>query len=262
MSVPTQHESGRLGPAGKETHEMSIEVEPRPQARGGAHRRRRGDHPFAVGAARRALDVAVASVLLVLAVPLLLLVALLVVLDDGRPVLYRQVRVGEDEVPFRLLKLRTMRTADPGSAGCEVTAEGDPRITRVGRLLRRGSLDELPQLWHVLRGQMTLVGPRPESVGLALRYPQQCRFVLNARPGLTGPAQLAYRERAAVPPPGWTDAEAWYLTVLVPLRAAADLEFLARPTVWRAVRYMLLTACFLAGLVDPQRPVSPPQPLG
>ena len=256
MSVPTQHESGRLGPAGKETHEMSIEVEPLPQARGGAHRRRRGDHPFAVGAARRALDVAVASVLLVLAVPLLLLVALLVVLDDGRPVLYRQVRVGEDGVPFRLLKLRTMRTADPGSAGCEVTAEGDPRITRVGRLLRRGSLDELPQLWHVLRGQMTLVGPRPESLPLAERYPASCRAVLRARPGLTGPAQLRFRERSAVPPEGWGDVEEWYLSVMVPLRVQADLDYLQSPTLRATVHHMWVTALFTVGLVDVQAPAA------
>lgn len=216
------------------------------------------DVSLQVRPARRALDVMVALVLLVVTLPVMLVVACLVLLLEGRPVLFTQERVGENGRPFLLYKFRSMRKAD----GPGVTAEHDVRVTRIGALLRRTSLDELPQLWHVLRGQMTLVGPRPESVGLALRYPQQCRFVLNARPGLTGPAQLAYRERAAVPPPGWTDAEAWYLTVLVPLRAAADLEFLARPTVWRAVRYMLLTACFLAGLVDPQRPVSPPQPLG
>ena len=190
--------------------------------------------------------------------PVMLVVACLVLLLEGRPVLFTQERVGENGLPFLLYKFRSMRTAD----GPGVTAAHDVRVTRIGAVLRRTSLDELPQLWHVLRGQMTLVGPRPESVGLAMRYPQQCRFVLNARPGLTGPAQLAYRERAAVPPPGWTDGEAWYLTKLVPLRAAADLEFLARPTVWRAVRYMLLTAGFLLGVVDPQRPVSPSRPLG
>jgi lipopolysaccharide/colanic/teichoic acid biosynthesis glycosyltransferase len=216
------------------------------------------DMHLRVRPARRALDVTVALVLLVVTLPVMLVVACLVLLLEGRPVLFTQERVGENAVPFLLYKFRSMRTAD----GPGVTAEHDVRVTRIGALLRRTSLDELPQLWHVLRGQMTLVGPRPESVGLAQRYPQESRFVLNARPGLTGPAQLAYRERAAVPPPGWTDVEAWYLTVLVPLRAAADLEFLARPTPGRALRYMLLTACFLAGVVDPQRPVSPPRSLG
>ena len=209
-----------------------------------------------VKGARRAVDVSVALVLLVLTLPVMLVVAGMVLLLEGRPVLFRQERIGEKGLPFLLYKFRSMSTSD----GPGVTAAHDLRITRLGAVLRRSSLDELPQLWHVLRGQMTLVGPRPESVDLALRYPEQYRFVLDARPGLTGPAQLAYRERAAVPPPGWTEPEAWYLSVLVPLRASADLEFLARPTVWRTARYMLLTAGFLLGVVDPQRPVSPTPP--
>ncbi len=214
------------------------------------------DGSLQVKGARRALDITVALVLLIVTLPVMLVVAGLVLLLEGRPVLFTQERVGENELPFRLYKFRSMRTTE----GPGVTAAHDVRVTRLGAVLRRTSVDELPQLWHVLRGQMTLVGPRPESVELALRYPEQCRFVLHARPGLTGPAQLAYRERAAVPPPGWNEPEAWYLSVLVPLRAAADLEFLTRPTVWRAVRCMLLTAGFLLGVVDLQRPVSATPP--
>ena len=121
-------------------------------------------------------------------------------------------------------------------------------------MLRRTSVDELPQLLHVLRGQMTLVGPRPESVDLARRYPASCRPVLSARPGLTGPAQLAYRERCAVPPSDW-DVESWYLQVLVPLRAQADLEYLCRPTLRHTVRYLLRTAAFVLGVRDYERTV-------
>jgi lipopolysaccharide/colanic/teichoic acid biosynthesis glycosyltransferase len=216
------------------------------------------DGTFAVSRARRVLDVVVAGLLLLVTAPLLLLVALLLVLDDGRPVLYRQVRVGEHGVPFRLLKLRSMRTSRPGTEpGAGVTAEGDPRITRLGRILRRTSIDELPQLWHVLRGQMTLVGPRPESLMLAQRYPDSCRHVLSARPGLTGPAQLRYRERSAVPPEGWGDVEEWYLTVVVPVRVEADLEFLRRPTLWATVSSLCTTAMFVIGLVDVQASVTP-----
>jgi lipopolysaccharide/colanic/teichoic acid biosynthesis glycosyltransferase len=216
--------------------------------------------PFPISAGRRVLDVVVAAVLLLLVAPVLLLAALALVLDDGRPVLYRQVRLGEGGRPFRLLKLRSMRT---DRAGAEVTAEGDPRITRVGRILRRTCLDEVPQLWHVLRGEMTLVGPRPESAALAARYPERCRPVLLARPGLTGPAQLRYRERSAVPPAGWDDLERWYLDVLVPLRVQADLEFLARPTLWATVRSMWVTAMFVVGLVDVQaEPVDQPAAAG
>ena len=211
---------------------------------------------FPVGTTRRLLDVVVSALLLVLASPVLLVVAVLIAVDDGLPVLYRQVRVGERGDTFRLLKLRSMRTEQEGAA---VTAEGDPRITRVGKVLRRTALDELPQLWHVLCGQMTLVGPRPESLALAQRYAPAHRRVLAARPGLTGPAQLRFRERSAVPPSG-ADAvgvEEWYLRVLVPQRVRADLEYLEHPTLRATLRWLAVTGLFVVGLVDVQEPPTP-----
>jgi lipopolysaccharide/colanic/teichoic acid biosynthesis glycosyltransferase len=212
---------------------------------------------FRIGTGRRAVDVAVGAVLVVLTAPLVLVAALLILLTDGRPVLFRQERVGEDGVPFRLTKLRTMRAAPLGAGSAEVTATGDPRITRVGAALRRTSIDELPQLWHVLSGRMTLVGPRPESVTLAARYPESCRPVLLARPGLTGPAQLRYREASAVPPAGWSDVEGWYLERVVPLRVAADLEYLRNPTVAATLRVLVVTALFVVGLADVQAAAEP-----
>ncbi len=209
---------------------------------------------YGVAPARRLVDLSVGLTLLLVALPIIALAAGLVLLLDGRPVFFAQDRVGQDGRPFRLYKLRSMSI---GGSGPDVTAAHDPRVTRIGGLLRRTSIDELPQLWHVVRGDMTLVGPRPETVALAARYPAACRFLLRVRPGLTGPAQLAYREHAAVPPPGWQDAESWYLSVLVPLRAAADLEFLRRPTVWQVGRYLLKTAAFVAGAIDTERPVGP-----
>jgi lipopolysaccharide/colanic/teichoic acid biosynthesis glycosyltransferase len=205
-----------------------------------------------VSAARRLLDVVLGSLLLVLAAPLLVVAAVLILATSGRPVFFRQVRIGENGRPFVLCKLRTMRSSQSGP---DVTAASDARITRVGAFLRRTSIDELPQLWHVVRGQMTLVGPRPETVGLAERYPAGCRSVLQARPGLTGPTQLRYRERSAVPQDGRTDVESWYLDVLVPLRVAADREYLEQPTIRHTVYYLLLTALFVVGLADVQRPV-------
>jgi lipopolysaccharide/colanic/teichoic acid biosynthesis glycosyltransferase len=203
---------------------------------------------FRVGHTRRALDVLCSGLLLLLTLPVLLLAALMVRATDGGPAFYRQLRVGEGGRSFMLLKLRTMSTRGSGPA---VTAAGDARITGVGRILRGTSIDELPQLWHVFRGEMTLVGPRPESLALAAHYPESCRFVLTARPGLTGPAQLRYRERSAVPPvgwgAGWGDVEAWYLQRLVPLRVEADLEYLTRPTAWQTVRYLWRTALFVVG---------------
>ncbi|MFG1911999.1 sugar transferase [Kribbella sp. NPDC048928] len=206
-----------------------------------------------IGPARRLLDILAGGVLLILAAPLLVLVAVLIVVSDGRPVLFRQSRVGQNGRTFTLYKFRSMRLSAPGP---EVTATSDARITRIGGFLRRTAIDELPQLWHVLRGQMTLVGPRPESSALAAGYPSSCRAVLQARPGLTGPAQLRYRERSAVPPNGQTDVERWYLEVLVPLRVAADREYLDRPTILRTLYYVLVTALFVVGLADLQQPVS------
>ena len=209
-------------------------------------------HVATISPARRLLDVLVGGLLLILASPLLAVVAVLLLVTSGRPVLFRQSRVGESGRPFTLYKFRTMRLL---ASGPEITAATDARITRIGGFLRRTAIDELPQLWHVLRGQMTLVGPRPESAALAAGYPEACRPVLQARPGLTGPAQLRYRERSAVPPNGRTDVERWYLEVLVPLRVAADREYLDRPTVRRTLYYLLVTALFVVGLADLQQPV-------
>lgn len=199
-----------------------------------------------VSTARRMLDIVLATLLLVVAAPVIVLAALAILVTDGRPVTFTQTRVGEQGRPFPLHKLRTMRA---GGGGPEVTTVDDPRVTRVGALLRRTSVDELPQLWDVLVGRMTFVGPRPETVALAGRYPGSCRFVLLARPGLTGPTQLTYRERSATPPPGW-DAEEWYVERLVPLRVGSDLEFLEQPTLGRTLRYLGLTALLVLGLTD------------
>ncbi len=206
-----------------------------------------------VGVARRLLDVVAGGLLLLVVLPLLAIVATLVLLTSGRPVFFRQSRVGGNGGPFSLCKFRTMRVV---ASGPEVTATADARITRLGVYLRRTGIDELPQLWHVVRGQMTLVGPRPESVALADRYPNEYRSVLQARPGLTGPAQLRYRERSAVPPEGRTDVEGWYLDVLVPLRVAADREYLDRPTIRHTLYYIVVTALFVVGLADLQQEVS------
>jgi lipopolysaccharide/colanic/teichoic acid biosynthesis glycosyltransferase len=244
---------------------MSVSTRPRSSAR---HilRTRRGRAPrvtprkpapattaaCGIDPARRALDVVVAAVLLLLVSPFIAVIVGLILLTSGRPVFFRQSRVGENGSRFILYKLRTMKVV---ASGPEITAHADARITRLGSFLRRTAIDELPQLWHVLRGQMTLVGPRPESDALARRYPSACQAVLLARPGLTGPAQLYYRERSAVPPADWPDVESYYLEVLVPLRVAADREYLDHPTLRRTLRYLFLTALFVTGLADLQRPV-------
>ncbi|MFE3031428.1 sugar transferase [Streptomyces canus] len=171
-----------------------------------------------------------------------MLLAVLVRVTSGPRVLFRQPRIGAGEVEFTLYKFRSMRE---GGAGPGVTTGADPRVTRTGRLLRRLSLDELPQLWNVLRGDMTLVGPRPEVPELARRYPREHRWVFRHRPGLTGPCQLRSRTYAAQLD-GRPDPEDYYLRVLVPQRIALDREFLAHATTWAVLRYVGRTLLYVA----------------
>ena len=163
---------------------------------------------------KRSLDVVLAVLGLLLTLPLLLLAALATLVDSGRPVLFRQTRGGERARPFQMLKFRTMvRDAEallPELVPFEQLDEpmfklkADPRVTRVGRLLRRTSIDELPQLVNVLRGEMSIVGPRPEQLDLVERYAPEHQFRLQVRPGITGPMQvygrgeLTFDERLAV----------------------------------------------------------------
>src|SRR5918912_1940548 len=171
----------------------------------------------------RALDLLLAALLLALASPLLALAALLVRLESRGPVLYRQRRVGKDGEPFELLKLRTMVPgAESMGAGIYVV-EGDPRITRVGRLLRRFSLDELPNLVNVLKGDMALVGPRPTIQEQVDRYTQRQRRRLEVKPGITGWAQV--NGRVSLPWPERIELDVWYVEHR---SLRLDLEILAR----------------------------------
>ena len=158
---------------------------------------------------RRAVDIAGAAFGLIVTSPLLLLGALAVKLEDRGPVLYRQLRVGKDGEDFELLKLRTMIVgAESIGAGYAVSA-GDARITRSGRVLRKLSVDELPQLWNVLRGEMSLIGPRPTLRYQVARYtPRQARR-LEVKPGITGWAQV--HGRAALPWDERIELDVWYV---------------------------------------------------
>jgi lipopolysaccharide/colanic/teichoic acid biosynthesis glycosyltransferase len=174
-------------------------------------------------ALNRAADVAVAGAGLVLASPLLGVAAFAIKLEDGGPVLYRQLRVGQGGRDFELLKLRTMVVgAERQGAGWAVDAR-DPRITRVGRVLRRLSLDELPQLWNVVRGDMSVIGPRPTLRYQVEQYTERQRRRLEVRPGITGWAQV--QGRAALPWDERIELDVWYVEHRSPL---VDLRILAR----------------------------------
>jgi len=174
-------------------------------------------------ALNRAADVAIAGTALVLTSPILGLAALATKLEEGGPVLFRQTRVGKDGRDFELLKLRTMVVgAERLGAGYAVNV-GDTRITRVGRFLRRSSIDELPQLWNVLRGDMSVIGPRPTLRYQVEQYDAQQRRRLEVRPGLTGWAQV--QGRAALPWPERIELDVWYVDHRTP---RLDLEILLR----------------------------------
>ncbi len=171
----------------------------------------------------RAADIALAGLGLAVASPLLAAAALAIKLEDGGPILYRQTRVGKDGRDFEVLKLRSMVVgAERQGAGFAVD-RGDSRITRVGRLVRRTSIDELPQLWNVVRGDMSVIGPRPTLRYQVERYDERQRRRLDVRPGLTGWAQV--HGRASLPWAERIELDVWYVEHR---SALVDLKILAR----------------------------------
>ena len=145
-------------------------------------------HPVA----KRCFDITFSGLGLLALSPLLLVISVLVKVSDCGPAFYRQQRVGRGGVPFRIWKFRTM-VVNAEKLGLSVTKDGDPRITRMGRLLRKTKLDELPQLWNVLVGEMSFVGPRPEVQRYVDRYSAEQRQILELKPGITDLATLEFR---------------------------------------------------------------------
>jgi lipopolysaccharide/colanic/teichoic acid biosynthesis glycosyltransferase len=172
--------------------------------------------------AKRAVDLLISILGLLLLSPLLLLLTLWIKLDSRGPVLYRGKRVGKDGRAFIMYKFRTMVLGAERS-GPAVTYKDDPRITPAGRFLRRTKLDELPQFLNVLRGEMSLVGPRPEDPSYVAFYTPEQLLVLSVKPGITGPTQLEYRDEASLLKGEGVDEE--YVTRLMPQKLKLDLEY-------------------------------------
>ncbi|MBK9701469.1 MAG: sugar transferase [Flavobacteriales bacterium] len=174
-------------------------------------------------ALKRTFDILFASTALVLLLPLLVLFALAVTITSPGGAFFRQVRVGRHGRPFRLLKFRSMR---PGSEALgQLTIGGrDPRITGVGRFLRSTKLDELPQLWNVLKGDMSVVGPRPEVPRYVALYTAEQQVVLSVRPGITGMASLDYVDENELLARS-TDPERTYVEEVMPVKLALDLRY-------------------------------------
>lgn len=192
-------------------------------------REARSDHPGSAPDYRgkRMLDLGLASVALIICSPLVLVLSLGVRLSSPGPVLHRATRAGRRGEPFTLLKFRSMRP-NSSAQGPAITAAGDPRITRFGRLLRRSKLDELPQLINVLKGEMSIVGPRPEDPRYVERYTAEQRRILAWRPGITSPASVTFRDEETILAAA-VDLEATYRAVMAE-KIGIDLEYFERAT--------------------------------
>lgn len=195
---------------------------------------------FYIRFGKRILDVIGAAAALAITGPILFLCAVAVRLESHGPVFFRQWRVGQNGKPFRVIKLRTMiHGAD--RQGPKITASGDPRITTVGRFLRKTKLDELPQLFNVLGNEMSLVGPRPEVPEYTLKYSLAERKVLDAKPGITGPASLAHINEEQLLA-GRPDKEHFYVTTIMRRKLQLDLAYCREVSFFEDLKNILKTA--------------------
>jgi lipopolysaccharide/colanic/teichoic acid biosynthesis glycosyltransferase len=187
---------------------------------------------------KRLVDILASAIGLIVLSPLLLILALAVKVTSPGPILYRATRVGRGGATFKLLKFRSM-VINADKIGPAVTGAADPRITSVGRLLRRTKLDELPQLLNVLRGEMSLVGPRPEDPKYVALYTEAQRRVLDVRPGITSPASVTYRdEEGMLTGDHW---EQYYIDTVMPAKLAIDLEYARNASVIRDIQVIWRT---------------------
>lgn len=177
--------------------------------------------------AKRGMDIALAGTGIALSWPLMAAICVAISLEDQDSPFYVQERVGKNGKTFRLLKFRTMTNRTSGQEGPEITVGIDPRITKVGQLLRGARLDELPQLFNILLGEMSVVGPRPEVPRYVAHYTDEQLSVLNVKPGLTDPATLAYRHEAERLAQS-DDPETLYIDEIMPEKLAMNLDYLSR----------------------------------
>jgi lipopolysaccharide/colanic/teichoic acid biosynthesis glycosyltransferase len=179
--------------------------------------------------AKRGIDLVASLLGLAGLSPLILFIAILIKLDSPGSIFHRASRVGKDGRCFRIYKFRTM-VADAASRGPGITARNDARVTRIGRILRNSKLDELPQLINVVKGEMSLVGPRPEDPRYVALYTPAQRDLLRVRPGMTSPASLNHRDEASI-----LTGDEWermYREVVMPRKLEIDLEYVQHATVW------------------------------
>jgi lipopolysaccharide/colanic/teichoic acid biosynthesis glycosyltransferase len=194
--------------------------------------------------ASRCFDLAIAATALLVLSPVFLAVMLAIWMEGGRPFFFAQVRLGRGGRPFVMYKFRKFGAAS-GTDGCPLTMAGDQRLTKVGAFLAATKLDELPQLWNVLRGDMAIVGPRPESMAFADCFRGVFEHVLDFKPGLLGPSQIHFRNECRFYPAD-ADPTHFYREVLFPAKARLDLAYFPNRTL--ASDFALLVRGVLAVL--------------
>ncbi len=206
------------------------------------------DRPGAscVTAASRVLDIALSGIGLILASPVILLIVIAILIESGRPVFFLQTRLGQGGRHFRLVKFRKFRNG-AGEAGRPLTLRGDDRLSRVGRFLEASKLDELPQLYNILKGDMAVVGPRPESLAFADCFQGEALAVLAYRPGIFGPSQVAFRNESAFYTPGAEPTHV-YRQVLFPTKAQLDLSYYPERTLLSDCVWVLRGVLAVAGI--------------
>jgi lipopolysaccharide/colanic/teichoic acid biosynthesis glycosyltransferase len=209
--------------------------------------------------AKRWFDIAFAALALLLLCPLLLAVALWVRLDSPGPVFFRQQRVGRGGQLFGIYKFRTMRTGAE-AAGPQITVGQDARITRAGAWLRRSKVDELPQFLNVLRGDMSVVGPRPEVPRYVAQYPADVRqAVLSVRPGITDLASIEFRDESALLARS-SDPERTYVEQILPAKLRHAQQYVRTRSLWLDLRIIARTVLTVLGLHATRHPHSTDNP--
>lgn len=188
---------------------------------------------------KRIFDLVVGTFGLIVVSPIILICAILAKFQSPGPVFYRAERVGLDGEIFSMYKFRTM-VANADSIGSGLTAYRDPRITEIGRFLRKTKLDELPQLLNVLKGDMSIIGPRPEAPGYVKFYTEEQRKVLAVRPGITGPAQIENRNEDEKLE-GCDNTEKFYVNVLMPKKLEIDLRYAKNHNLRSDLRFLIKT---------------------
>jgi lipopolysaccharide/colanic/teichoic acid biosynthesis glycosyltransferase len=199
------------------------------------------------GMVRRALDLLISITAGILLSPALLLIALALWLPNGNPVLFVHTRIGCGGRPFRMYKFRKFHVTS-GTDGFPLTIEGDNRMTAIGGFLAATKLDECPQLWNVIRGDMAIVGPRPESLAFADCFRDGREQVLSFRPGLLGPSQVCFRYESRLYPPG-EDPTEYYRAVLFPAKARLDLGYFPQRTIASDLQWMVRGVLAISGMV-------------